>query len=579
MGENTSAIFGFTSTISRIIKENNPDFLIVAKDLPQPTFRHQIFPEYKSQRKPMPDELRQQFPLIEQFLDLYCIPSFSKEGYEADDVMASIALKMQDENIHTFLVTKDKDLMQVVNKNIFLFEPGSQKQPEKKIGETEVKEKFCVKPSQMHDFLALMGDASDFIPGIPKVGPKTAQNLLQEYQSLDQIYQNIDSIKPASLQNRLKEHKQQAYLSHQLVELKTDLSFDLNLASMKTPQIHSNELLDFLERWECHSVLNRLKKTTPQKIQIKIQTNDYQSITKKEQVTDFIKALHQSSMTAFYLETHQLDHFTQTPIGIAITISNEQSFYLSSKILHEFSLSLELQKHLNDSKKTCIFYDLKSNLPFLQQLGITISNQHNFVDTMLAAYVLQSGATQFTLFQLAQEYLNTSITPLSKIIGEKKTNQILFADVASEQQAKYLTESSITNLKLWNVLKEGLQKKNLLKLFYEQEIPVLFVLSQMELSGITLDVKSIQPFSKSIKKKLHVLETKIHQEAQESFNIRSTQQLANILYNKLNLTTKKKTKTGFSTDISALQKMKDQHPIIPLIIEVSRISKITQYLY
>ncbi len=579
-GENTSAIFGFISTIFRIIKEKDPTYIIIAKDLPSPTFRHRMYPEYKSQRKVMPDELRQQFPIIQEFLDLMKIPSFSKENYEADDVMASIAIECQKENIKSYLVTKDKDLMQIINSNIVLYEPGTQKQPEKETGSLEVKEKFDVEAKQIRDFLALMGDASDNIPGVPKIGTKTAAKILNTYSNIEEVYAKINIISPTSLQSRLVQHKDLAMLSLKLVTLETNLSFDLNFESMKTPADFDPLLSSFLNRWECHSFLPFLQKKDSD-VKFKKQSSDtknYTLIRSLEDLKFLFLELSSSSTIAIDTKTTGLNSFSDLLVGVSFSVDKGNSFYIPlrhpSQNIPIGEFQTQFQLFLNDSPKTIIFHNAKFDLLFLSHLNISFKKKHQLCDTLIAAYLLNPGQRNLNLNNLGKNHLNLNLIPIENLIGQKKSQQILFSEISVEKAYIYACEDADVTFRLWKFLKPLLKEEKLLDLLWKQEIPLLLVLIQMEKHGINLNSTAMEEFSKSLKQDIEKLEEEIYHQAGESFNIRSTQQLGKILYEKLGLISKKKTKTGLSTDMSSLEKLKAEHTIIPFLLQYRELTKL-----
>ncbi len=584
LGEETSAVFGFASQVLRLIQEESPTHIVVVQDLPAPTFRHKLYEAYKATRKPMPQELRGQLPIINQFIDLANISVLSREGFEADDIMGTLALRAQASGMNVYMVTKDKDMMQVVGQGVYLYDPGVKNQPPEIKGIPEVQKKFDVSPGQIVDLLALMGDSSDNVPGVTKVGQKTAAELLKLYGSLEGIYDNLDNITRKALRTNLTNDREKAFLSRELVTLDCDVPLGMELEAFRIKAPKSQELAAFFKRWELFSLIKLIpgSNIASAAVPADIHTVKYTLADTSELLNDMGARLSLAPLIALDTETDSLDTLTARLAGVCVSCGEYTGWYVP--LTHEQGHNVEL-KALNailnpllaNPEVKFIFQNAKFDLPILARHGFAVEflNGHRFIDTMVAAHLVNPGVRGIGLSDLALSRLGRSMIPIESLLGKKGKDQITFPQVPPQEACNYGAEDADVTFHLWAGLKAELESKELMGVFSDVEIPLLPVLQRMEATGICLDEESMHSLSQSMAWEIESLKTDIIRHAGGiNFNINSPQQLGKVLFENLGLSAGKKTQTGYSTDIAVLTKLKGKHPIIECLINYRELAKL-----
>jgi DNA polymerase I len=616
-GQETSAIFGFASHALRLICECKPTHIAFVKDLPKRTFRHELYKEYKAHRKPMPDSLQSQLPYIDAFVKQTGLRTVELEGYEADDVMATLACDARERGMKVYIVTRDKDMMQLVGDNIFLFDLGKAKIDSLTVGAKEVKEKMGVPPESIVDYLSLIGDASDNVPGVAKIGPKTAVELIETYGSLERIYQFVDNIPKKGTRENLKNDRENAFLSKQLVTLNCKLDLPLGVDDLRYPGINAEATSAFLVEWELKSLLKLVAGAATTVAAAKVAVGagaengsiagangassvaelaeaiedaagdpvepppdvHYELIDTVEALEALGKRLKAAALIAVDTETTDLDNKIASLVGVCLSIGACAGFYLpvghkEGRNLPLAEVQRVLKPILDDYSKRLLFHNAKYDLPILARHGLLpadIERPGKLVDTMVAAYLANPGERQLSLDDLALRHFGHTMIPIEQLIGKggrgAANKQKNFSEVPIADACAYGAEDADITYRLWELYEKELKDKNLLDLFFEMEMALLPVLLTVESRGITLDVEALKVLSERLREEIVRLEKEIHGLAGEEFNIGSPNQLQVILFEKLGLKTGKKTKTGYSTDADVLSKLEGEHEIISKLLD------------
>ena len=581
-GENTSAIYGFIRTLFKIFDEEKPDYIAVVFDTSEPTFRHKAYKAYKATREKMPDEMSEQLPILRQVIEALRIPIIEVPGYEADDILATLALKAKERGLQVFLVTSDKDLMQLVDSDIKIYNLRRRIDEAEILGPPEVEEKMGVPPEQIRDFLALVGDSSDNIPGVPKVGKKTAQSLLREYRSLDNLLDHLDEVASNSVRESLRQNTDQARVSQQLVTLDTNVPIDLDLDQLRLKEPDQQKTLELFTRLEFASLMDRIAGET------KIDTTHYHTVRDEPQLRALVDKLKQAGHFTFDLETTSQNPMMAEIVGFSFSCKEGEAFYvpvsappegadpyahltMQPKQGGEIDLREALGPILTDESLAKNAQNAKYDILVLSQYGIRVRGLR--FDTMLASYLLNPTGRQHNLDLLALEHLNIKKIPTSELIGKGK-KQISMRDVPLNLVARYACEDADVTERLRRLFEPRLKEAGLWELFQEVEIPLITVLVHMEETGVALDRPYLEAMSRDMEQQLRALEETIYEMAGERFNINSTQQLARILFEKLKLPTGRRTKTGYSTDAAVLEKLAKDYELPRKLLEYREISKL-----
>lgn len=610
-GLNTSAIFGFVNTLEEVLTKEKPTHIGVAFDPAGPNFRHEMYPQYKAHREATPEDIKIAVPFIKQILNAYKIPVIQYCGFEADDVIGTLAKKFVSEDNIIYMMTPDKDYAQLIEDNIFMYKPSRLGKGVEILGNNEIKEKYNIKnPMQVIDILALWGDASDNIPGVPGIGEKTATKLISTYNSIDNIYENINKI-AGKQKEALLNNKEQLYLSQKLVTIDTTIPLDIDLISLEheTPDFEKlNEIFDELEfktlktRIIGNNVENdisnlktlKTNNNTGQQLDLfssntqadtNIENNNksyyldkdisYNLVETKYEIENLIEKLNSVNEFCIDTETTNLDTLEAEIIGLSISYKEKEAYYISMPDDFEATKSiLEMFNILfNDNEKLIIGQNLKYDLSVLLNYGINVNAK--LFDTMIAHYLLEP-EQKHNLDFLSMKYLNYKMIPIEDLIGAKGKNQKNMKQVDIKIVSDYACEDADITLRLKNIFEEKLEGTKLKSLFYDIEIPLVKVLLLMERTGVRIDVNGIKQYSQDLKKELIKIEDKIFELAGEKFNIASPRQLGIVLFEKLKvISNPKKTKTKqYSTGEEELIKLTDKHPIIQEILEYRSVNKL-----
>ena len=608
-GEPTSAVFGFINQLFKIIEETKPDYLAVGFDSKEKTFRHEMYQNYKSSREAMPEDMIPQIKRIREVIEAFNIPIYILPGYEADDLIGTALKEAEKVGFDCYAVTPDKDYIQLISENIKIVKPGKSTDEIVIVDEDKVREEMGFEPIQMIDYLALVGDSSDDIPGVAGVGPKTAIPLIQQFKSVEGIYKNIDKIEKAGTVNKLTESKENAFLSKKLATIKTDTPFHLNFDEAKFHNPDLEKLLKLFGELEFKSFAVKLKKLFVEKdFEVKTEKTDtvvaddvsangkelsvfekgkvkYKLILTYKDAKDLAQKLAESQLFVFDTETDGLDTLNVKLAGCAFSIKAKEAFFVAtnpasqSTSLFASNMSdrlpiddfIKLFKPVfenNKIKKVC--QNGKFDIGVMRYHGINVKNF--YFDTMLASYVLDPDE-KHGMDELSEKYLNYKPIPILDLIGSKKTPEKIF-EVDPNQLSDYSCEDADITYRLYELLRKELKTENVEKLAFDVEFPLVPVLEDMERTGVKIDVKSLNGFSEELLNKMNSYSKNILKLAGENFNINSTQQLQKILFEKLKLPPTTKTKTGYSTDAKSLEMLKGTHEIIDEISEYRQVSKL-----
>lgn len=562
-GQPTNAIYGFITMLNKIIKENEPDMIAVAFDLKGPTFRHKKFEEYKIHRKPMPDDLAGQLPYIKKIVRAYNIPIYEIEGYEADDVLGTLAKKAEERDIETFIVTGDKDALQLVDSHIKVC--STHKEGLVYDART-VEETFGVGPDRIVDIMALMGDATDNIPGIKGIGEKTAIELIKEFGSLEELFNNVEKVKSEARRNIIKTNKAIAVLSKELAELDTNVPIETDFKEMELKSPDQTRLFELFKELEFKTLL---KEVTPKGTL----GSSYELIDNEKRFDELVKDLRKTKAFAFDSETTHEDPMLARLVGISFSWDLGTAYYVPmNKHLDMRYVMNELKPIFEDDKIKKTGQNIKYEYIVLANHGVGLRGIA--FDTMVASYLLNPSKLNHNLEDISIEYLNHKMTtPIEELIGKGK-HAITMDRVDVEKVSRYCCEDSDVTWRLERILEKEISKKDLDKLFYEAEIPLIEVLAVMEINGVSIDKKYLAELSEEFESKLNVLTKKVYELAGEEFNINSPKQLSVILFERMKLPIVKRTKTGISTDEAVLTRLAGVHPLPKTLLEYRELSKL-----
>jgi DNA polymerase-1 len=550
-GENTSASFGFTNMLMRMIKEHQPDYIGVAFDTSAPTFRDKKYAEYKAQRPGMPEELRSQLPRIKEILKALNIAVLQQDGFEADDVLAGLAKQAEAKGWMSYIATGDKDLLQVVTGRIKVIKPRLGKSDESIYGPEEVFKEYGVTPDKIKDIFALSGDAVDNVPGVPGIGPKTATELIIQFGSFDELYKNLDQVKKPRIKNLLEEHKDQARLCKELVTLHLEQLPDISLASLKTHQPDQEILAKLFKELEFSSlyrefVSGQIKKVAPQ------------AVTGKAELELLTGRLKREGEMCLELETSE-----GRPSKLCLFCRGQAHIIGGPDIV-------KLKKSFEDSEILKIGHDLKAAIKALTASDIQLNG--TMFDTMIASYLLDpSKRNHQSLEALAEEHLGISLAQQGGP-AKKQTELDFSAESGLTDELMARRADSVSSLR--SKFEPELKDKELVQLFQEIEMPLVNILAGMEIEGILLDIPVFSQMSKELERQVNKLEKEIYRMAGEEFNLNSPKQLGTILFEKLKIGKGKKTKTGFSTDVDVLTKLALHHDLPKLILDYRQLYKL-----
>ncbi len=565
-GEPTNAIYGFVTMLEKVIKEVSPDGVAVMFDMKGPTFRHERYEKYKIQRSPMPDDLVWQMPMIKEVVKAMRIPIFEKQGYEADDLLATMAKKIEKTGSDVYIVTGDKDFLQLVNKKIKILNP----QKDNFIyDEAAVKERFGVEPGRVVEVMSLMGDASDNIPGVSGVGEKTAIKLIVEFGTLEGVLKNIAKVKGDKLKENLEKYKEDARLSHELATIDVNVPVDFDMETLKRQEPDAELLGELYKRFEFRSLL----KTLPAQEEKNADdaSLNYHLIETQKDFDALAKKLATSKEWAFDFETTSVNALDAEPVGISFCFKEKEAYYVAFKKLKASDCLGDLKKLFEDPKIKKIGQNMKYEITVLKNFKIHLEGVH--FDTMVASYCLNTSKPNHNLDDIAMEHLGVRITDITELIGTGK-NQISMKDADLEKVYRYGCQDSDVTFRLYKILRKKLEEKDSLELFETIEMPLVPILAEMESTGIAIDQKLLSSLSEEMESSIAALTKKIHKAAGTEFNINSPKQLGEILFEKLGLPVVKKTKTGASTNVEVLEELSEIHPLPKEILKFRELTKL-----
>ncbi len=576
-GKNTSAVFGFFRIIFNLLNTNNPKKLAIIMDSRVPTFRHKMYPLYKANREKAPEDLHEQIPIIEDILDTLGIPSIKKDGYEADDIIATIAEDCSNKEIPCFILSGDKDLLQLVNDTTSILLPVKGTQGYKILKSDDVFETRSVRPDQILDYLALTGDKSDNIPGVKGIGDKSAIKLLKSFGNLDGVYKNIDRITSKSQQRKLIDDRENAYLSYKLATLVKDLELGLKPESLDLKQRDTLKALSIFNNLGIkifNDELGGFTETSGNKTE-KIKEGMYECVLVEEELNKWIAKVKENVIFSFDVETDNIDELHANPIGFSVSIKSGEACYVPIKAdniecIDEVIIKNKLISILTDTSLKLIGQNIKYDYKVLKRWGIEISNI--YFDTMIASWLINSSSNSHGMDKLAQNYLGYTTIKYTDLIDKKEDKTLLNIDL--KKVTDYAGEDADITYRLYEILLEKLKENSLTDLFFNIEVPNIKILSDMELTGIKLDTRKLRLFSEELEIKDEIVRHEIYTECGKEFNIDSPKQLQEILFTERGLTPIKRTKTGFSTDMSVLEALANTDPVCANILLHRKLSKL-----
>lgn len=570
----THAVYGFTTILRRIIRERQPQGLAVAFDTKGPVFRHKLYADYKANRPPMPDDLSVQIPYIKKIVRSYNILSMEHEDQEADDLIASATTRLVDQGCRVVIVSGDKDLLQLVSDSVSMWDPMN----DRVMTPESVRKKYGLGPDKLLDYFALTGDSSDNIPGVPGVGPKTAEKLISQYGSLEGLYGQIDSMKPSKLKENIIAHKDDAFLSRKLIRLNHEAQVPERPEEYQRGEPVSDQLRELLTELEFHSLV---KSDVPAS---KVDTLGFSLVQTREQMEELVGRLRKAIHVVVDTETTSLNPFAARLVGISLCVDTKKAWYIpcghcdaENKLLPGQLPLVEvvsvLRPFLEDRKLPKIGHNLKYDWAVLsapQNEGIRMAGP--LYDTMIGAWLIDPGRRSYKLDDLCLE-LEMRLTSFSEVVGGDKRDDS-FARVAMAQACDYSCEDVYAALRLYELQQPRLKELGLWALFADLECPLVPVLAEMELRGIAVDTKLLGRLSEEFSRKIEDLEQDIYGQAGQKFNINSPQQLGEILFDKLKLPAGRKTKTGYSTDVRVLERLASQHDLPRQILNYRNLAKL-----
>ncbi len=564
----TNAVFGFVNMLLKIIKEKSPDLLAIAFDPKGPTRRHMEFKDYKAHRPPMPRDLIPQIPYIHRLVEAFRIQVFIQEGQEADDVIATLVRNAEAEGLEVTIVTGDKDILQLVGPNIKVYDTLKDKVYEPK----DVEERFGVPPDRMVEIMGLMGDASDNIPGVHGIGEKTAQMLIKQYGTIENLLAHIHEITKPKLRQALMESADRARLSRELAKLHTDIPLSVNYNALKTSEPDNIALLKILRELEFTTLLKYVAQEPEKEAR-------YHAILAESEFQDLLRILSSASEFSFDTETTSLNPMEAELVGISFSVKPHEAFYLPlghaypgvpKQIDREYAMKA-LRPLLENPSVKKFGQNIKYDMLVLSHYDIAIAGVS--FDTMIASYLLNPGKASHSLDAIALEFLNYKTTTYKDVTGSGK-KQIGFQEVDMETATRYSGEDADISLRLKQLLEPRLRDQNLDKLFRELEMPLIEVLADMERTGVKIDAEFLGQLSRKLEIETAKITESIYEMAGTEFNINSPKQLADILFEKLGLTPVKKTKTGYSTDVDVLEQLAHVHGLPAEILKYRTLSKL-----
>lgn len=601
-GLNTSAVMGFVNTVNEVMTKEKPTHIGVAFDPAGPTFRHEAYPEYKAQREACPEDIKKSVPIIKDILKAMRIPILEMPGYEADDVIGTLATKAGQAGVATYMLTPDKDYGQLVSSNVFMYRPRYGDAGYEVLGEKEVEAKYGIPtPLQVIDLLGLMGDSSDNIPGCPGVGEKTAVKLISEFGSIEQLLADTDSLKGA-LKKKIEDNRRQIEFSKFLATIKTDVPVELNLDALLVSEPDEEKLKKIFDELEFKSFADRILKKTENKSKtqnqqldlfaeipnngsetsefsnfesLKTTSHEYKLVDNEDDLLNLFDFLRTNKILSLDTETTSTVAIDAELVGLSFSVEEKKAFYVpipaereeAKRIVNIFKPIYE------DPEILKVGQNIKYDLEVLANYGVHLAGP--MFDTMIAHYLIQP-ELRHNMDYMAEIYLHYRTIHIDELIGPKGKGQKSMRDLAPADVYEYAAEDADITLRLKNVLEPELKKYGADRLFYEIEMPLMPVLAEMEMQGVRIDTASLGETSKVLTARMEEIEQRIYELAGEQFNIASPKQVGDVLFGKMKIVDKpKKTKTGqFVTSEDVLQTLKGKHEIVADILEHRGLKKL-----
>lgn len=582
-GVHTNAVYGFLNIMFKILEEEKPDYLTVAFDVHAPTFRHKMFEEYKGTRKPMADELRQQVPLIKEMLKAMGITIVEKEGYEADDILGTLSVKAEKEGMDVAVISGDRDLLQLATEHVMIRIPKTKKtgtEIENYLAD-DVVEKYGVTPKEFIDVKALQGDTADNIPGVPGIGEKTAGALIAKYHSIEAVHEDAPNVKPPRASKNIVEFWDQAVMSKELATIITDAPVDYEFKDAQIDGIDSlytEEAFMMCKRLEFKNLLPRFDVQAPKN---NVEEN-FKVISDKKSLDDIIKRASKKDVAFSIIPGKpdgedtdgQLSLFEQNDtndyIALVLVFSEEDIYFIKTgkEITSDY-----LNKQLETlDANTWISPDLKKNLHLMKAGGFTPDERKKYFDMTVAAYLLNPLLGDYPYDGVAKDYLSIMLSSKKDYLGKLTCEQMIKED--EKKVVDYACYEAYIAWKSKEILESNLKEKGMYELYENIEMPLVFVLYDMEKEGIRADGDKLKEYSRELAVSINKIEKRIYEEAGEEFNINSPKQLGVVLFEKLQLPNEKKTKTGYSTSAEVLDKLAPDHPIVADVLEYRQLSKL-----
>ncbi|MBC8572375.1 DNA polymerase I [Jingyaoa shaoxingensis] len=561
-GLHTNAVYGFLNIMFKILDEEKPDYFAVAFDLKAPTFRHKMYEQYKGTRKPMQEELRQQVPVIKEMLEAMQVPLMMLEGYEADDLLGTVAKKAEADGLEAVVVSGDRDLLQLATDHIMIRIPKTKK------GGTEIEdyhtadviEKYQVTPIQIIELKALMGDSSDNIPGIPGVGEKTATKLVAEYGCIENAYAHVDEIKPNKARESLRDHYDMAQMSKELATINIHSPFELDMEKARMTDLYTKEAFELCKKLEFKNMLSRFEVSQEEHNHT---AESFHMTSDLTQAQEWLEKLKKEQQIGFYLLSDEKQEFC----GLAVSGKEETFFFCNQGFLTEQYLTSALEE-LIETAEQAVTLQLKRQLRFLQ---LSESAKKKILDGAISAYLLNPLKGEYPYEDLAKDYMKELIPGAAELLGKIKISDLNAEDERLSLLACYQSHTALHSM---SVMLERLQGEEMERLFEEMEMPLVYTLAGMEKEGIRADAGILKEYAQKLGEKMQELEQEIYAEAGDTFNINSPKQLGNILFEKLQLPGSKKTKSGYSTAADILENLAPDYPIVQKVLDYRQVAKL-----
>ena len=575
-GRHTSAIFGFMNSLFKLLRQENPDYIAVVLDCKEPTFRHKLYTEYKATREKMPEELVEQLEPLYEVISHTNIPTLKKPGFEADDIIGTLVKKAELAGLETFIVTGDKDMMQLVSESTFMYSPGNSFKPTTIYDKAKVKEKWGVGPEGIIDMLALVGDTSDNIPGVDGVGPKTARKLLDEYKDIETILEHADEAKNKRVRAGLQNGKDLVHLSRELVTIDCEVPIEFHIEDLIKVDFNLEALSKDFQDLEMYSLVTQAEALSENNVVVIEQSEKkYSTILTKKSLDNLMLELEESDLISFDLETTSVIALEADIVGLSFSVKANEGYYIPVKFPEKdsnYELSLDtiistVKPLLENKKNRFCGQNLKYDALVLSRHSIKIANI--YFDTMLAEYILHPEKNSYKMDYLALDYLKYRMVPIDDLIGTGLHQQSM-AEVPLDDIAFYAAEDADIAFQLASILEKKLDAENLSTPYEKIELPLVPVLVQMEKNGVFLDLEFLLKLSEQFGTELEKLTAKIHNMAGREFNINSPKQLGQILFDELELKPIRKR----STAVEVLQALKNFHPLPEVVLAYRHLAKL-----